>query len=72
MPWTRLADAPMPSERKPMIDIAKYLRVDPGAKKELIGDGNFGGLYQRPDEELLAMWDVAVAETRTLIETDWD
>lgn len=72
LPWTRLADVPMPAERKPMIDIAKYQRVDPGAKKQLIGDGNFGGLYRRDDAEVMAMWDVAVAETRELIERDWD
>ncbi len=63
---------PCPTERKPMIDIAKYQRVDPGARKALIGDGNFGGLYQRPDADLMAMWEVAVAETRALIETGWD
>jgi creatinine amidohydrolase len=38
----------------------------PGPKKprELLGDGNFGGLYKRPDEEMLALWKVAVEETR--------
>ena len=55
-----------------MIDIAKYMRVDPAEKKKLVGDGNFGGMYQRADEELMAMWDIAVAETRALIESDWD
>lgn len=72
LPWTRVPDVQMPGEQKPMIDIAKYQRVDPGAKRQLIGDGNFGGLYQRDDEEVLAMWDIAVAETRAVIETDWD
>jgi len=62
----------MPDAQKPMIDIAKYQRIDPGAKKKLIGDGNFGGLYQRDDAELMAMWEIAVAETRDLIESDWD
>jgi len=72
LPWTRLPGVAMPAERKPMIDIARYQRSDPGARKALIGDVNFGGLYQRADDELLAMWDVAVRETRELIETDWD
>lgn len=72
LPWTRVAGVQMPETRKPMIDIARYQRIDPGAKKELIGDGNFGGLYQRDDAELMAMWEVAVAETRALIETGWD
>lgn len=72
LPWTRLANVQTPAEQKPMIDIARYQRVDPGAKRQLIGDGNFGGLYQRDDAEVLAMWDIAVAETRAIIETDWD
>ena len=71
-PRTRLAGVVMPTERKPMINIEKYMRVDPAQKKLLIGDGNFGGLYQRPDEELMAMWNVAVDETRALIEGGWD
>ena len=71
-PWTRLPGVEMPHEQKPMIDFARYGRVDPGAKKALIGDGNFGGHYQRPDAEVLAMWEVAVAETRTMIVSDWD
>jgi creatinine amidohydrolase len=71
-PWTRLAGVAMPPERKPMIDLARYQRIDPGAKKALIGDGNFGGLYQRPDADLLAVWDAAVRETRSLITSNWD
>ena len=71
-PWTRLAGVEMPAERKPMIDLARYQRIDPGAKKLLIGDGNFGGHYQRPDAELMAVWEVAVAETRSLITSDWN
>ena len=55
-----------------MIDLARYQRIDPGAKKALIGDGNFGGLYQRSDADMHAVWDIAVAETRAIIATDWD
>ena len=62
----------MPSQAKPMIDLARYQRIDPGAKKALIGDGNFGGLYQRSDEDMQRMWNVAVTETRALIASDWD
>ena len=70
--WTRLAGTTPPTEAKPMIDLTRYQRLDPGAKKLLIGDGNFGGHYQRPESDMLALWDVAVAETRTLIASDWD
>jgi creatinine amidohydrolase len=71
-PWTRLPGVIPPTGPKPMLDMARYQRIDPGAKKALIGDGNFGGLYQRSDVEMLALWDVAVAETRALIAADWD
>ena len=36
---------------------------------EILGDGNFGGLYQRSDEDMHAIWSVALDETRALIET---
>ena len=71
-PWTRLAGVALPTQAKPMIDLARYQRMDPGAKKVLIGDGNFGGHYQRPDADMASVWDVAVAETRGLITSDWD
>ena len=71
-PWTRLPGVTPPADAKPMLDFARYQRIDPGARKTLVGDGNFGGLYQRSDAEMLALWDVAVAETRDLIASDWD
>jgi creatinine amidohydrolase len=37
----------------------------------MLGDGNFGGLYRRSDEEMLALWKVAVEETRGIIEGPW-
>ncbi|HRJ70081.1 MAG TPA: creatininase family protein [Beijerinckiaceae bacterium] len=70
-PWTRLAGVAMPDERKPMLDMGSFQQVDPGRKKDLLGDGNYGGLYQRPDEEMLAIWRVAIEETRALIDGGW-
>ena len=37
-----------------------------------LGDGNFGGLYQRSDDEMASIWKVAVEETRTLIADGWE
>ena len=70
-PWTRLADVAMPSDKKPEIDRAAVSRSNPAEKRRLIGDGNFYGLYQRPDEDMLAIWQVAVAETRDILDRDW-
>lgn len=70
-PWTRLADIAMPGHQKPMLDHALFAQLDPVAKKELLGDGNYGGLYQRSDADMLAIWQVAIAETRALITDGW-
>lgn len=70
-PWTRLADVAMPSTKKPEIDRAAVSRSNPAEKRRLLGDGNFYGLYQRPDEDMLAIWQVAVAETRDILDRDW-
>jgi creatinine amidohydrolase len=70
-PWTRLAGVPMPAEQKPMIDFAKMRLLGPKALRAYLGDGNFGGRYQRPDDDMLAIWQVAVEETRALLEGPW-
>jgi creatinine amidohydrolase len=70
-PWTRLGNVGMPAEAKPMMDQARFSQVDPAAKKALLGDGNYGGLYQRSDQDTAALWEVAVAETRSLIADGW-
>ena len=44
---------------------------DPAAMRATLGDGTFGGSYERPDEEMLRLWEVAVAEVRELIESGW-
>ncbi|MCA9904814.1 MAG: creatininase family protein [Anaerolineae bacterium] len=70
-PWTRLADVAMPAEQKPRIDDTHLRRLPPDAAREYLGDGNFGGFYQRPDKELLALWQVAIEETRDFLSQDW-
>jgi creatinine amidohydrolase len=70
-PWTRLEGVKQPTQQKPMIDLARMRVMSPGAVKAYLGDGNFGGYYERPDEEMQAIWDVAVDETRALLEGGW-
>jgi creatinine amidohydrolase len=70
-PWTRLGNVAMPEGGKPMTNLDTLRLLPPADVRKTLGDGNFGGLYQRPDEEMLALWDVAVAETRDLIEGPW-
>ncbi len=71
-PWTRLPGIALPEVQKPMMDLARFVQLDPGAKKTLLGDGNYGGFYQRADAEMLAIWQVAIEETRQLIAEGWD
>jgi creatinine amidohydrolase len=70
-PWTRLAGVTPPGSRKPMVDLDRVRMSDPATVRALIGDGNYGGRYQRADEEMEAIWKIAVAETRDLIERPW-
>lgn len=71
-PWTRLSGVDSPHEQKPMIDVKRIRSMDdPQAIKDYIGDGNFGGYYQRSDESMLAIWRTAVEETRAIIGEGW-
>jgi creatinine amidohydrolase len=70
-PWTRLAGVGLPQERKPMADISHLRELDPAEVRALLGDGSLGGLYERPDEDVLRVWQAGVAEVRGLIEDGW-
>ena len=39
--------------------------------REYIGDGNYGGYYQRSDDDMLEIWRIAVEETREVIAKSW-
>lgn len=66
-PWTRLPGVTMPERGREMLDTARIRMLDPTGVRDYIGDGNFGGLYQRSDAEMSAIWTVAVDETRSAI-----
>jgi len=70
-PWTRLPGVALPERQKELIDIALKVELDPEGYREALGDGNCGGKYQRPDQEMMAIWEVAVGELRELIEGGW-
>ena len=55
-PWTRLANIKLPRDQKPMSDLEKVRRLDPKLLREYLKDGNYGGLYQRDDEEMMKIW----------------
>ena len=51
-----------------MVDTDRLRALTPFEVRTLIDDGNFGGRYQRDDTEMLEIWNVAVLETRALLE----
>lgn len=70
-PWTRLAGVELPEEQKAMADMVHLRLLDPQGVREYLSDGNFGGYYQRPDEDVYAVWQVGVEETRALLTEPW-
>lgn len=71
-PWTRLANIDMPREQKPMSDLERLRKLDPKSVREYLQDGNYGGRYQRDDEEMMKIWRVGVEETRALLTAPWN
>jgi creatinine amidohydrolase len=68
-PWTRLDGVDSPRERKPPFTRPAVNTNE--AWREALGDGNFGGLYQRSDEDALRVWNVAVEELRSRLKSGW-
>ena len=68
-PWTRLPGAEMPTERKEPVKLP--LGAGPKALRDVLGDGSFGGLYQRPDEDVLRIWIAAIEQLRDRLESGW-
>ena len=69
-PWTRLG-VELPGDPKPMVDMAQLESVGPADVRRGLGDGSFGGLYQRPDEDVLRIWQAGIEEVRELLEHGW-
>jgi creatinine amidohydrolase len=67
-PWTRLPGSEPDLSEKPMIDVDRMRSLPPFEVRLVLDDGNFGGRAQRDDSEMLEIWDVAVRETRDLLE----
>lgn len=70
-PWTRLEGVKLPDEEKAALDLDRLRLLPPSRLREYLGEGNYGGRFQRPDAEMQAIWDVAVQETRELLQGGW-
>jgi len=70
-PWTRLKGVAQPPGAKNGFDAALYQAANPRKKREILGDGNFLGRYERPDSEMLELWRIGVEETRAVLAEGW-
>jgi creatinine amidohydrolase len=68
-PWTRLTGVATPAERKPPVEWPE--EGNPVTWRQALGDGSFGGLYQRSAEDESRLWEAAVLEVRGRLE-DWE
>lgn len=70
-PWTGLGNVELPLEQKAMSDLDVIRQLDPKSLRAYLKDGNFGGRYQREDEEMMKIWRAGVEETRELLRSGW-
>jgi creatinine amidohydrolase len=70
-PWTRIGNVAPPERPKPPPDRELMRASPPDAARRILGDGSFGGDYQKPDESMLALWAVGVEEVREALEGPW-
>jgi creatinine amidohydrolase len=70
-PWTRLDGVALPAESKPPLALDGMRGRAPKSLRDYLGDGSFGGSYQRSDEEVLRVWVAGVEEVRALLESGW-
>jgi creatinine amidohydrolase len=68
-PWTRLPGVELPAERKQ--PLAQPLPAEPRALRQAAGDGQYGGFYELPDEDVLRVWQAGVEEVRELLAHGW-
>lgn len=71
-PWTEIQGIEYETGRsKTPVDLEMLRQLNPKAARRLIGDGNFGGQEQRDSSIMEKIWDIAVKETRSLLEHGW-
>ena len=63
-PWTRLAGVVLPDGKKPP---APRTSDDPDQVREHVGEGSFGGYWERPEEDWLRVWRAGVEETHEVL-----
>ncbi|MDH3205949.1 MAG: creatininase family protein [Gemmatimonadota bacterium] len=70
-PWTRVQGVEPPEGHKARTRGMTGDESSPARFREVLGDGSMGGFYERGAEETLALWRVAVEETREIMTDGW-
>ena len=70
-PWTRLAGVTLPQKSKKMCDHSAIQLINGKELRIALGDGSFGGRYTRSDEDMLEIWETAIAEIQESLEKNW-
>jgi creatinine amidohydrolase len=70
-PWTRVPGVEPPEGHKAPVDLSGRAELSASRFREVVGDGSFGGDYQRSTEEMEAIWTVALSEVRDLLTEGW-
>ena len=65
------ANAASPAQDKPLFDRDMVKTARPDQARAILGDGAFGGPYQKSDEIMQSLWDIGVAEVREALESQW-
>jgi creatinine amidohydrolase len=71
-PWTRVEGVSLPDRHKEPVDLAGRDELSLAGFRQTLGDGSFGGYYERPREVMERIWGVAVEETRAQLTGAWD
>lgn len=69
--WTRVEGVTLPDEHKESVDLGGRDDMSLAGFREQLGDGSFGGWYERPAEVMDAVWQTGVRETRARLTDDW-
>ncbi|MDE0899036.1 MAG: creatininase family protein [Longimicrobiales bacterium] len=70
-PWTRVAGVDLPDAHKPPLGLSDRDQLSPERLREAMGDGSFGGWYERSEDEMNEIWGIAVEETRARLTEGW-
>lgn len=71
-PWTEVAGVAYEMQNsKPPLDLEILRQKGPQAVRAFVKDGNFGGMEKRDSALMEEIWEIAVKETRDILENGW-